>query len=750
MVFLPAIGVVIAAAVIDPNVYKPELIATVQRATGRTLSLGGPLRVSRSLWPTIEVTDVQLANLPGGTRPDMARAERIEAQLSLFALLRRRIEIAKLTLTGPDILFEWVGGRPNWIFAADTGDLAARAVALDIQAVQVRNGKVTIRLPTRTHVVGIRALDFHYPAADGPLDLASVLVYSDYQPVLFSAKGRAAGGGAWTTSLEAAAYDAVISAEGRMSLDGGYDLEVKGRAPELAKLNALLPPLNLPAVRGLIFTSHLVNGPLLGDPPVIGQTRLEFAAADLGDRLSGLQLAATKVSLAAAGAGATVAGAGRYGQAGFTFDGTIGVPEHLTARFSTPVDLTVRAGTTAKNAEATQQSDLAVKGQLSQDAGLFAGLDATVRLHVPSLAVWQPMLSPALPALGEVVLQGRLRLPADLRSFRLEKAALSAAAFDVAGDASIGLGPVPSLKGQLHAGKLDLDSLVDASSPARPPAKAGSRLIPDMHLPWSMLDGSVADVTATIAAMTLKHQIWRDVSFALRLAEGRLQLDRFRLAMPDGRLEIQASADAPRQEVALSLSRNAPGIPLALVVRELGLPGQATGALRVETQLTARGGSLHDLVASLDGPFSATLTGGSVSNAALIELASASLGALGIQVPKEGETTIHCFGLIGAFKAGVARFRTIAFDSTYLDVSGAGQVDLGAETLALKLHPMAQLAGSSVSVPVVVEGPLRSAQGRLDASGLDKLGLLIDAWFGGDQRRTCSDAELRSSRPDAR
>jgi hypothetical protein len=33
-------------------------------------------------------------------------------------------------------------------------------------------------------------------------------------------------------------------------------------------------------------------------------------------------------------------------------------------------------------------------------------------------------------------------------------------------------------------------------------------------------------------------------------------------------------------------------------------------------------------------------------------------------------------------------------------------------------------------------------QGRLDASGLDKLGLLIDAWFGGDQPETCSDAGL--------
>ena len=144
------------------------------------------------------------------------------------------------------------------------------------------------------------------------------------------------------------------------------------------------------------------------------------------------------------------------------------------------------------------------------------------------------------------------------------------------------------------------------------------------------------------------------------------------------------------------------------------------------------------------------MTRGSLSNAALIELASASLQALGIGVTAQGETAIRCFGIIGSFNAGVGRFRTIALDTTYLQLDGAGQVDLGAETVALKLHPLARLSGSSVSVPVLVEGPIRAPHGRLDASGLDQLGLLIDAWFGGDQPKTCSDAGLAPPRTDAR
>ena len=529
---------------------------------------------------------------------------------------------------------------------------------------------------------------------------------------------------------------------------------MNGRIPELAKLNALLPPLDLPAVHRLVFTSHLTNGPTPGDLPVIGQTQLQFAGAALGGHVPGLSLDATEVSLPAAGAAAAVSGGGRYAKAGFTFSGTIGVPEHLARRFSTPIDMTAQAAVARGRAQPSAKGDLALKGRLSLAAGSFDGLDGTVRLHLPSLAAWQPMLPASLPALDDVSLEGRFALSAGLDALHLQKAALSANAFDITGDASIGLGAKQAFKGRLQASRLDLDALLDAVPAARggpAPARtaiAGDRSIPDTKLPWAMLRGKNVDLAASVAAATFKRQVWRDVSFGLQLADGRLQIDRLRLALPAGPLEMSASVDASRPDVPVSLSLHAPGVPLALIAHEAGLPGEATGALRVETQLKARGSSAHDLAASLEGPFAATMTHGSLSNAVLIKLASASLEALGIQVPAQGETGISCFGLVGSFQAGVGRFRTIALDATYLQLSGAGQVDLGAETLALKLHPLAHLAGSSVSVPVLVEGPFRAIQGRLDASGLDKLGLFIDALFGGDQPQTCSDAGLTPPRPE--
>ena len=285
---------------IDLNDFKPAIVRAVWDATSRTMTLTGPLRVSWALRPTFEITDVSLANLPGGTRPDIARVERIEAQLSILALLRREVEVVKLTLTGPNILFEQVGGKPNWI--ANAPDLApntppktmlasgfAPTFTLRIRTVEIRNGMVTWQFPQRTKIVGIRSLELQHPVDGGPLDLAATLVYSDYQP--FSLRASAQPTGAfndpWRTRIDVAAFDTTASAAGTVDVGGSFDLQIEAKAGALENLNALLPEMRLPALHQAVLSTHLLSGPALGALPVTGATRLSIASADLGDRIRG-------------------------------------------------------------------------------------------------------------------------------------------------------------------------------------------------------------------------------------------------------------------------------------------------------------------------------------------------------------------------------------------------------------------------------------------------------------------------------
>ena len=81
-----AIGAAVAVS-FDPNSQKDRIVEAVRRATGRDLILAGPIRLGWSLAPTLEAQDVSFANMPTGSRPAMATAARVEAQVKLWPLL---------------------------------------------------------------------------------------------------------------------------------------------------------------------------------------------------------------------------------------------------------------------------------------------------------------------------------------------------------------------------------------------------------------------------------------------------------------------------------------------------------------------------------------------------------------------------------------------------------------------------------------------------------------------------------------
>src|SRR5215213_5482779 len=76
---LVAAAVGVAVASFDPEAVKPRIAAAVEARTGRKLALAGPVGLKFSLVPTVTLEDVSLANMPSGSRPEMARVRRAEA-----------------------------------------------------------------------------------------------------------------------------------------------------------------------------------------------------------------------------------------------------------------------------------------------------------------------------------------------------------------------------------------------------------------------------------------------------------------------------------------------------------------------------------------------------------------------------------------------------------------------------------------------------------------------------------------------
>ena len=116
--------VLVAAAVliptlIDLNDYKAEIAAEVEAATGRKLAIDGTISARLLPSPGASVSGIRLANIAGGTKPDMASLKSIEVDVALAPLLSGQIQITNVTLVEPVVAIETLAdGRSNLDFGA--------------------------------------------------------------------------------------------------------------------------------------------------------------------------------------------------------------------------------------------------------------------------------------------------------------------------------------------------------------------------------------------------------------------------------------------------------------------------------------------------------------------------------------------------------------------------------------------------------------------------------------------------------
>lgn len=245
-IFLAVIGLIPVLALValymafDPNDYKAQIIEQARKATGRELTLGGRIQMKLALRPTVEVSDVTLSNMEGGSRPEMLRVVRAEATLGLFALLQKRIEIDRLILEKPDLLLETdAQGRGNWRLTP-TGPASAPApgpalrppggggFTVEIREVRLADGTLTWRTHgTAPVVLPLRKLDLDTEAPNAPVSVLLETAWNGADVVVNGQVGSISGlqglsSSPWPLRL------AVTAAGAKMNVTGSFATPAMG------------------------------------------------------------------------------------------------------------------------------------------------------------------------------------------------------------------------------------------------------------------------------------------------------------------------------------------------------------------------------------------------------------------------------------------------------------------------------------------------------------------------------------------
>ena len=327
LIVLVVAGIAVLIARFDPNRFKPQIIAAVQSATGRELTIGGRIALSLSLQPTLEVSDVGFSNPPGFSRPQMATLHKLELQLALIPLLSKRVQIEQLVLQQPDILLETnAQGQSNWQIGAPGtpgavpsppppqsspsaspsapppaspqapapgSTAAAPPPSIALSSLKIEGGTLAMRdAAGHTTTLAVKELIATESAANAPLHLTIDASYNGAPVTLTADTGPVAGllgaGSApWPIKLAATAAGAKFNVDGTVAQPAeghGFAAALTADIPDLAALSPLagtaLPPLKTVAAQ---FKLAETNG---GNGIALTELKLALPQIDLTGSLS--------------------------------------------------------------------------------------------------------------------------------------------------------------------------------------------------------------------------------------------------------------------------------------------------------------------------------------------------------------------------------------------------------------------------------------------------------------------------------
>ncbi len=669
------------------NSHKGLLEAAASRALGRQIKVEDRVTMVWSMPPQIGLDGVWIANPTWAQGGYFARAERIAAKVDVWALLRGRVEIRRMTLLGAEVDLETgPEGQANWTFAVG----AHGGMGFQIDSLQVRGSSLRYRPASGTqHALEISELELQGLGGE-TLGLQAEVRLRGAAVTVSASSGPFVGEG-WPFTIRLQTGEATLDASGRAVAPfvlSGMKAELEAQGQSLQQLQDVLGLGDLPAGSFHIQSEMTASAEEYHFQGIQG-------TVDVPGWIERITLSQGDASFAEDGPRAlSLEGSWRKSPASLSL--SFQQADQPSAKAGRQMDLSARLGET----ELKGELGLVLSGPRPRITGTLSASRVNlsdfpgVEQAVDGRAGWRDLSLPRdlLGALdldvnlkAQAVVSERLRLDGFHARVRLDDGNLQVDGLDV------------SLPGLRVTGQVTLDT---RSEPSVLDAELRSRRI-DLpqavqgRLPPDRLQGSLREVSARLeSGGTTLGALMANI-------RGTLDVGSARVTLP-GQPATHVVLDRPRVSVA-------PGAPLALrtglTFRENSFDIQ--GTLGQLSDLLAGSGVAvdlrlrqHELRAHLDGNL-ATLDGLAGSRFA-VTVSAPSLVLLGpffeIELPES-----QPFEFTGRLEAG-----TGSLDLKQIQLSSGGS-DIQGEVRVI--------SGSKMRVEATLESRLLDASPYLPAQG---------------------------------
>jgi len=767
----------IVAATFDPNAYKPQIEQQVKAKTGRTLTIQG--EIGLKLFPKIgaELRGISLSERDGTA--EFAGVSEAQVYLALLPLLSREVVVDTVRVDGLRAnLIRYKDGHTNFDDLTAGRESAAplapqpqptqpaQPIRLDVSGVRVTNSRVSWKDQTTGNDLTVELVSLKTgriaektpskveleakvkgvkPAVELALETAGTLTF-DLAGQQFSFKGLDAklSGSAMEFKDLALTLQGDIDALGEakrvavsgLKLDGkasrGKDTyNVKLSAPAIESTPDTLAIEGLTAgatgsVGGMQLTESNLKAPTIRVSMAQNRILVEglalTAAARTGEDKLDVNLSAPKLDV--------------------TSESASGESATLTAKLSgaqRAADITVKLSGVEGSAKAlkiaaltmdvdAKQQDNAVKGHLSTP--IAANLEAKV-FELPKLAASFKVTSPAIPQKTvEVPLTGLVR--ADLGKERVF--ADLVAKFDesnIQAKGGITRFAKPAYDFDVAIDKLNIDRYLPAkkaepTEPAKPAEPAG----PEQPIDLSPLKPLDVDGKLKVGQLQVKNIKAASVRVDVRAKDGKVRIEPLLANLYEGSTKGAATIDANTNRFAVKQTMT--GVAIGPLLRDAAQKDILEGKGNVALDVTTQGNLVSAMKRGLNGTAQLALRDGAVKGidlAGAVRTAKSKFGGKDAEGAAARNEKTDFSELTASFviRNGVAHNDDLSLKSPFLRVTGAGDVNIGEDTLdyLVKTAIVGTMAGQGgrelaelkgFTVPVRLSGPYTALKYKVELS----------------------------------
>lgn len=770
LVLLIVIAAIVIPLVVDPNDYKDQITALVEKRTGRTFSIPGKIELWVFPWLGVEIGEVALGNAPGFGEQPFVKANKVEVRVQLLPLLKKHVEMDTIVIKGMTLnLARDKNGKTNWqdllMVAEEPGPTPIQApeekappiTSLALSGLDVQDATINWNdQQTNAHYI-IKGLNLETGALlpGEPIELELEFDVESKQPAV---EGQVAVRGTLEFDLDTQQYQMTpvklkITLRGDVIPAGELELEASSNIDvNLDKQTVSLSELSM-KVLGLKANGELQAREILSEAPrVIG--KLNVATSDSAKLLKGLGQddlvdLVKQASLETA------------------FSGTV------KTLAITPLNVRVTlagknlpegeaevALTTGANLDLDQET-LRVGELTLQGLGLIVNAQVEVQkvLSDPSIkgTLQVPEFNPRqlLEQLGEplettdpkALTRGTLQttFSGSSNQFKLDDIKAQLDDTTLTGNLAVKDFTQPVIRFLLAADTIDADRYLPPaksdgstkSATGTKPGEGGAKPGEGAALPLPLDALRALDLAGdvTIGKLKAANITLTKLKLSIKAADGLVTLSPATAELYEGQFNGSIRVDAREAEPKFDVDQTLTGIQVGPLLKDLTGSDRLLGKGDFKAKLAASGTQPKEIKKSLSGQASFSFQNGAVKGVNIAQLIRDTKARLtGKPLSADAESLQTDFSELKAtlsFDKGVVSNHDLSAKSPLLRVEGKGNANLLSEQIDYLINTtivkttkgqggkeLADLAG--VTIPIRVSGTFDSPKYSPDIEGLLK------------------------------